>query len=222
MVHLVIELRGPWEWQNNPEYPVAEAGTCPTKRFVGGTSNFLCECPEPCDEALAAKRAAVNAYYKNVFYHGEITARDYIDPSDIGPRGGVFLPEAFGKAEPEVAAVLLLYYFQQLGVWAPFRPDNWSEWLKERAHRRDVRGVVSILSNPFMAPGFASGFWALVDRGFIVPVVPLNEGEPIGDRLVHVTQEFILRCYLSTSGLQPKLRKFASLLTWLKGLAVAS
>lgn len=212
----MLELRGPWEWQDNPEYPVRDGGTCPTKRYVDGTSVFLCECVPPCEEAMVAKRVAINDYYRNVLQHGEATARDWLDPGDVLHCSGIFLPGAFGKAEMETAAVLLLYYFRQVGVWAPFRPDGFSQWIKDRARERDIKVVDRILSNPLMAPGFVRGFWLLVERGFIAPVVPLREGEDIGRRLVHVSQEFILRCYLSSSGLKTLLLKFFDLFVWIK------
>ncbi len=151
----------------------------------------------------------------------DVKASDYIDPADIRPRGGIFLPEAFGKSELETAAVLLVYYFQEPGVWAPFRPDEWSMWLKNKALARDNRHIDTLMSNPFLGAQFAVGFWGLVHKGFIVPLSPLREGEDVADQFVHVTEEFILRCYLSSSGLKPTLMKFFRLMAACKEGATA-
>ena len=58
---------------------------CPTARYVGGTSHYLCECPSPCNAAQAAKldaRAAafhigtsIGVYITNELYDAIENAR---------------------------------------------------------------------------------------------------------------------------------------------------
>jgi len=52
-----------YSW-GRPEYPLMDeecAHKCPAARYVGGTSKYLCECPQPrlCEGVLAA----VKKYY---------------------------------------------------------------------------------------------------------------------------------------------------------------
>lgn len=198
-------LRGPWDWQDDVEYEVSATGSCPRKSILDGISRYRCGCLEgPCEEALALYRQNINGYYLNIINRGQITARDYISPSDIWPRGGIFLPEAFGKAAPEASAALLIHYFQHLGVWTAFRPNEYAGWLRERMQKKDIKPVDDILSNPIFGPAGVQGLWGLMDKNVVVPVVKLREGEDVRNRLVHVTEEFILRCRLSTVGIKPK------------------
>lgn len=146
---------------------------------------------------MREKRGTINRYYRDVVHHGEIHARDWITPMDVKPVNGWLFPDAFGKAEAEAAAVLVVRYAQTVECWAPFRLAELVAWVRSRVdHDKSIQALVS---NPFLRVDL--GFGILRERGFLLPV---NGDAVEADRLAHVTNEFILRCFLSSQHLNPR------------------
>jgi len=72
-----------------------------------------------------------------------------IAPSDIAPRGGIFLPGAFGKAELEQAALCVLLVCQKRGAWGLVA---WSD-VKALIKAGD-NPLADFARNPFFRPDF--------------------------------------------------------------------
>ncbi len=123
-----------------------------------------------------------------------IHARDYIEPSDINVRRSHFLPDAFGKGEMETFAILLVLFFQARGEWGSFAMLDLATWL-EGAHKTE-RFVRELVDNPFGS--LPRGQQLLREKGHLYAA----EGR------WHVTDEFILRCYVVASGVDRPLRRF--------------
>ena len=103
-----------------------------------------------------------------------------IEPSSLrdGLRGGIFIPGAFGKAELEFAAMLLIHYCAEMGN--KWQGVSWPE-MQKFLKARDQLPEWKILHNPFFRPDFRG----LVPAGLATcPLAALGPENPISRRSV--------------------------------------
>jgi len=113
-----------------------------------------------------------------------------IKPKDVILHAGCFLPNAFGKAEIEAVAVVVVLWHNanDLTEWTPVSRRQIVNFLHEEALRQR-EPVFSMVSNPFLRPdpnGLRDGGWF---SGWTTAEEPGTFTEEGLRRLSHATSE---------------------------------